>query len=188
MADVSIAIIDATTLAETLGIDLDLWPHVTETLTVAEVLALAAPLLVTPGVDSVVLGEPFWELNIGPTGERITEAFGSRHVRLLDTTLTTAVSQNKSAIVPSVSRINSLVVLARFHYGSGGTTATFWVQTSLNGGQTWVDIMCFAFTTAGATKVSAVHMHTALAAAVTPTDGALADNTIVNGLLGGYLR
>ena len=51
-----------------------------------------------------------------------------------------------------------------------------------------VDIMCFAFTTAAATKMSAVYAGIALGAAVTPTDGSLTDNTILNGALGDQFR
>lgn len=81
-----------------------------------------------------------------------------------------------------------LAAQASFLYGSGGTTAKAWIQTSLDGGLTWCDIMNFAFTTAAAAKVSAVGLRVALAAGVTPTDATLADNTILNGLLGDRLR
>ena len=81
-----------------------------------------------------------------------------------------------------------LVAEAQFLYGAGGTSAKAYVQTSLDQGATWIDIMCFAFTTSAASKVSAVSSTIALAAAVTPGDGALSDNTILNGLLGDQVR
>lgn len=81
-----------------------------------------------------------------------------------------------------------LAVEAVFVRAAGGGTADVYIQTSLDGGVTWIDIMNFHFTTATATKVSAVVLSTALAAAVTPGDGALASDTILSGLLGSQLR
>lgn len=81
-----------------------------------------------------------------------------------------------------------LAVEGIFTYGSAGTTLKVWVQTSLDGGTTWIDIMCLAFTTASAKKVSAVRESIALAAATVPTDGALGDDSIVDGLLGDRIR
>jgi hypothetical protein len=87
---------------------------------------------------------------------------------------------------PSTTR--TLTVEAVFLYGSGGTTVKAWVQTSLDNGVTWVDIMNFAFTTAAASKVSKTSLSAVLAAGVTPTDGTMADNTILDGLLGDRVR
>lgn len=106
------------------------------------------------------------------------------------TTLTTAVT----GIVPAApfDRITFnegayLVVQANFVYGTGGTTAKFWVQTTIDG-VIWRDIASFAFTTASATKTSAVNIYTALAAVAGASDGALADDTITNGYLGDAIR
>lgn len=87
-----------------------------------------------------------------------------------------------------LSGMKYLVAEAKLTYGSGGTSVKAYVQTSLDQGETWIDIMSFAFTTASASKVSAVSAAIALAAAVAPTDGSLTDNTILNGLLGDRLR
>lgn len=76
-----------------------------------------------------------------------------------------------------------------FAWGSGGTTAKTYLQTSLDGGLTWFDIASQAFATAIASKVSAVS--TAIAPgtqAFTPTDGSLTDNTVNNGVLGDRIR
>ncbi len=77
---------------------------------------------------------------------------------------------------------------ASFAYGSAGTTCKAWVQTSFDNGATWIDVMSFAFTTATAQKVAQVNNFVAQVNVVTPTDGTLADNTIVNGILGSLLR
>lgn len=113
-------------------------------------------------------------------------------VTLLDATPTTAVTGQAYPIVmlgdlPG-DAAHYLAASAKFTYGSGGTNATAYVQTSLDGGLTWVDIMSFQFLTTTATKVSAVNTTVALAAGVTPTDGSLSANTILNGLLGDRLR
>jgi hypothetical protein len=72
-------------------------------------------------------------------------------------------------------------------YGSGGTAATAWVQTSFDGGATWLDIACFAFTTA--TKRRLVRLGGALAQTpLTPSDGTLGNDTVVDGVLGDRLR
>lgn len=77
---------------------------------------------------------------------------------------------------------------ALFNYGSGGTTAKAWVQTSFDGGTTWCDIVNFAFTTAAGTKVGAVSASVAAAAPAACTDATLADNTMNNGLIGDRIR
>jgi hypothetical protein len=88
--------------------------------------------------------------------------------------------------IPANSEI--LTVQTVFAYGSGGTNLKVWVQTTLDGGTTWADIMCFAFTTSAATKVCAVTQFVALTAATVTTDAALGDDSIVNGLLGDRVR
>lgn len=84
--------------------------------------------------------------------------------------------------------VNALHVQGALTYSSGGTTCKVYVQTSLDGGTTWIDVACLAFATATATKVSAVRTSIALAAATVPTDGTLADDTIVDGLYGDRVR
>lgn len=107
---------------------------------------------------------------------------------LAETVLTDAVTGQASAerLLPAGTK--ALAVQVNFTYGSSGTSATLYVQTSLDRGVTWIDIACFAVTTASARRASVVHLNTALAANVTPADGALADNTILNGILGDRVR
>lgn len=108
---------------------------------------------------------------------------------LLSETITTAVSGVTPDDVVRNAWPEYIVVEAILTYGSGGTTAKAYVQTSLDGGTTWVDIACFAFTTATASKVSALTAHVAPGTqAFTPTDGTLTDNTVVNGVLGDRFR
>lgn len=112
-----------------------------------------------------------------------------QRISLLDPlTIGAAVAATATTPVTILSGMTYLVAQAKFLYGAGGTTTKAFIQTSLDGGVTWIDIMCFAFTTSAATKVSAVVATTALTAGITPTDGSLTDNTIVSGLLGDRVR
>lgn len=78
---------------------------------------------------------------------------------------------------------------ADFVYGSGAAvTAKAWIQTSLDDGATWIDVASFAFVTTSVRKVAQVNNFVAQTSVVTPTDGALADDTILNGVLGSRLR
>jgi hypothetical protein len=90
-----------------------------------------------------------------------------------------------------------LVAECVFVDGGGGGTIDVFIQTSLDsvGGtavgrepQVFFDIMQFAFTTAAARKILSVRQETAVVAAVTEADGALADDTSVSGIIGTHVR
>ena len=115
-------------------------------------------------------------------------AGGLQGTLLASTTITGAVSNQLSAVIQGLAQAKYLAVEAEFNYGSGGTTVDAYVQTSLDGGATWIDIMNFHFTTTSGNRVSAVVTSTALAANVTPTDGSLTASTILSGLLGDRIR
>lgn len=114
----------------------------------------------------------------------------ARYMKLLPAvTITVAVPAGLAAVIASIPGCRYMVVQAAFVYGSsGGTSADAYIQTTLDGGVTWVDVMNFHFLTTSAVKVSAVVATTALAAGVTPTDGSLAANSILSGLLGDMWR
>jgi len=81
-----------------------------------------------------------------------------------------------------------LTMHAKFVYvADAATSCKAWIQTSLDDGATWIDVACFAFTTATANKVAQVG-NFASTAVIVPTDGTLADNTVVGGILGPRLR
>ena len=114
--------------------------------------------------------------------------FGRAKILLPSTTITTAVTgvTTNSVVLTGMDGCNAATFFARFTYGSGGTTAKFWVQTSFDRGVTWCDAINFAFTTSSATKVGAI-----ISAGVTPvapTDATLADNTANAGFLGAQWR
>lgn len=83
--------------------------------------------------------------------------------------------------------IESVSAQIALNYGSGGSTINVYLQTSLDGGTTAIDIANRSWTTASETKV--MNFFTDLAVtAFTPTDGALTANTEKNGILGNRLR
>lgn len=113
---------------------------------------------------------------------------------ILNVPVTTAVTAALSSVFqlrpgPGGQALPTGVLLqGNFTYGSGGTTATAWVQTSIDGGSTWCDIARFAFTTASARFVYNVNSSTSVTAEATPTDGTLATNTANDGILGNLFR
>lgn len=82
----------------------------------------------------------------------------------------------------------NLVLQGTFTYGSGGTSADAWVQTSVDSGTTWTDVANFHFTTASARFLYNLSSATAVTTEYTPTDGTLAANTAKDGLIGSMWR
>lgn len=85
--------------------------------------------------------------------------------------------------MPGLKYVSATAVFA---YGAGGTAVKVFIQTSLDGGVTWVDMMSLAFTTAAASKGGSVTFGSANPAAF--TDGSLADNTTFAGAFGDRVR
>jgi len=114
---------------------------------------------------------------------------GYQSVALLPATvITTAVTNLTGPVVTGLLGMQVLTCQAALTYGSGGTNVTAYVQTTFDGGVTWVDIVCFQFTTATARAINSVRSAAIVTANYTPTDGSLAANTIKDGLLGDQLR
>lgn len=78
----------------------------------------------------------------------------------------------------------NVLVQCNFTYGSGGTTADAWVQTSADGGSTWVDAANCHFTTSSLRELYNLSALTAVTTAYTATDGTLAANTAKDGMIG----
>lgn len=104
-----------------------------------------------------------------------------------DISITTAGTQTATA-VEDLDGMLAAAIQVRLAYGSGGTSIKVYVQTSLDQGTTWVDIACVALTTASAVKIVNLSALTAKTTAATPTDGALSDDSAVDGILGDRLR
>ncbi len=83
--------------------------------------------------------------------------------------------------------VRSAVLQSDFDYGANGTTVKVYLQTSLDGGDKWVDVAVHAFATTDLRKVSAVSRNVARAEVVA-TDGTLSDDTELDGVLGDRIR
>jgi hypothetical protein len=77
---------------------------------------------------------------------------------------------------------------ATFTYGSGGTTCNVYVQTSIDSGVFWNDVAAFGFTTATLRKVQFLAYAVSVKVPVVLTDGALGNDTAIDGLLGNQWR
>lgn len=107
---------------------------------------------------------------------------------LLPATTITAATTTTGQPFANLAAARYVALQSTLVYGSGGTAVKVYLQTSLDGGTTWRDIICQTFTTASGKKFSAVNVDIALAASQTASDGALADDTILSGLIGDRLR
>ena len=108
-------------------------------------------------------------------------------VSLGDFSITTAGTQT-GTVVDDLDGALSVLLSARLSYGEGGTTVKAFIQSSPDGGTTWVDMVCFAFAVASEHAVYNLSALTPKTTAVTPTDGTLSDDTAVDGLLCDRLR
>lgn len=117
------------------------------------------------------------------------KVIGGRNIALLPlTTITTAVTGTTGTVFADLEAITYLGVNGVFVYGSDGTTAKFWVQTSFDQGTTWTDIVCFSVTTTSVTKFHVVKAGIAVGANQSIQDAALAANSILDGVFGDRLR
>lgn len=109
-------------------------------------------------------------------------------VLLAPLTITTALTAVTTTAVSRLAGSYTLIVECKFVYGSGGTSADVYVQTTLDGGISWFDIMNFHFLVASKTQAMQVGMYAAVATPADLVDGALAANTSLSGVLGNKLR
>ncbi len=101
---------------------------------------------------------------------------------------TTALTGTASTALPGLGGFRAMTFVAAFTYvASSATSADAYVQTSLDGGVTWLDVVNFHFTTASLTKSANVDGGAQIAP-VTTTTGTLASNTANQGLLGDQWR
>lgn len=90
-----------------------------------------------------------------------------------------------------VTDLDGMLAMAaslRLAYGSGGTSVKAYLQTSLDQGTTWIDIACVVFGTAAEHAVLNFSALTPKTTQVVPSDGALTDDTAVDGILGDRVR
>lgn len=84
--------------------------------------------------------------------------------------------------------INAASFQVRLSGGTGGTNIRVYIQTTLDQGQSFFDIAAVLFTTIPGVEVVNVSALDALTTVTAPTDGGLADNTVLNGPLGDQFR
>ena len=123
-----------------------------------------------PGIYN--LGD--YALTTAVTGEVITDGVSA--------------SGEDQAFLDQLEGMLAASVQIKFAYGSGGTSLKVYIQTSLDQGATWIDVACAAFTTSSATKVLNLSGLTPKTSAATPSDGALTDDTALDGVLGDRWR
>lgn len=86
----------------------------------------------------------------------------------------------------------TLTLQCNLTWGSSGTTVDVDLQTSLDGGGTWVDVANCNFASIAASKRLIWTLQSSLVAApvqvTTPTDGAMTANTALSGVFGNYWR
>lgn len=115
---------------------------------------------------------------------------GCVRANLCNLTITNALTNAAQTAILGLVGMNSVSMQSIFTYGSGGTSADVYVQTSLDKGVTWFDIANFHFLLVTASKMSVVNMYpsTAFTAGTVPGSAALAANTVLNGIIGDRLR
>lgn len=82
----------------------------------------------------------------------------------------------------------TLLTQFNFTYGSGGTTIVAYLQTSLDFGLTWVDVVCFSVATTSLKNIYNLSSSTLITTALVPTDGSLAANSCKDGVIGPLWR
>lgn len=107
-------------------------------------------------------------------------------VSLGDFTVTTAGTQTGDW-VEDFDGILALMAQIRLAWGSGGSSIKVYLQTSADQGTVVIDIACVVF--ASASEVAVLNFSGLTPKTqVTPTDGALSDDTVVDGILGDRFR
>lgn len=116
---------------------------------------------------------------LGNYGLALNGAASDLSITVAGTTICTAIT--------GLTGMLALRVALDFVWGSGGTSVKVYVQTS-DDGNVWDDIACWAVATASASKRWNFSALTPVITPVTPTDGAMADNTAQDGILGMRVR
>jgi hypothetical protein len=108
----------------------------------------------------------------------------------ITTAATNAVTAAKRFRRQSYDLPRSILCQGNFIYGSGGTSGTFWVQTSIDGGLSWCDVFAFGVLLANLRQAMNVVAITPklTTASIAITDGSLAANTAIDALVGELWR
>jgi hypothetical protein len=107
---------------------------------------------------------------------------------LCNRAITTNLNGEVQTAVEGFAGIQAATIRGQLAYGSGGGTFKAWVQTSLDNGENWQDVCCFAGATASFVKEFTVSGMTPVTTAYTPTQAAMADDSCKDGILGSLWR
>lgn len=116
-------------------------------------------------------------------------------INLGSATITTAVSDSvltsssfngaAAQFIGNLGGMKSLTAWANFVYGSGGTAAILKIQTSLDQGANWIDLLRFDFATANRQAIASVGVFASSAPAAV---AALGSEGKLDNILGDRLR
>jgi hypothetical protein len=114
----------------------------------------------------------------------------AERIQLLNATLAAAAANVAGTEFTGLAKAKYIALEAKFVRAAGGTTCKVWIQTSLDGGVSWFDVACFAFATTSLNKLHALRYDpaTPLTPATQPASATLADDTVLNGVIGDRLR
>lgn len=101
-------------------------------------------------------------------------------------TITTAGTQVSDAV--ELDGILALTIKARFAWGSGGTSCRLYIQSSSDDEATWDDVACILFASAPESPLLNLSKLTPKTTQLVPTDGAMADDTAVDGIITARMR
>jgi hypothetical protein len=104
-----------------------------------------------------------------------------------DFSVTSAATQI-GTVATDFADVESASFQVRLSGGAGGTKINVYIQTSLDGGQTFFDIANVAFANTPGVEVINLSALDKVTTPTAPTDGTLADNTTLDGVLGDQFR
>jgi hypothetical protein len=88
-----------------------------------------------------------------------------------------------------VGGTKTLLIEAQYTDAITGTSVDVYVQTSLDGGASWIDIANFHFTQgSNSSKLVNLSGGTVVSTQYTPTDGSMSANTVKDGIIGDRIR
>lgn len=96
-----------------------------------------------------------------------------------------ALTAQPQTAITDLEGMQAVTITATLAVGTAGSSVAAVIQTSLDDGNTWLDVARFDFTTASATKVA--NLNGLLSKAVTAY-AALASEGVLDGVLGSRLR
>ncbi|KAF2991152.1 hypothetical protein OGR47_02710 [Methylocystis sp. MJC1] len=90
--------------------------------------------------------------------------------------------------VEGLDGVQAITFQAQFLYGSGGSSVTAYLQTSIDQGNSWIDIAAVQFTTVGGAEMLNLSGLTPKTTPIIPTNQALTPGQTVDGILGDRFR